>query len=67
MTSLVRHGENAVGVWLSGGWWSESYGFQGMAEPFYGDQPAVALQLVVELRGRHHPDRGDRRIVARDG
>ncbi len=49
VTSLVRHGENAVGVWLSGGWWSESYGFQGMAEPFYGDQPAVALQLVVEL------------------
>ena len=61
VTSLVRHGENAVGVWLSGGWWSESYGFQGMAEPFYGDQPAVALQLVVELED------GTTRTVVTDG
>jgi alpha-L-rhamnosidase len=49
VTDLLREGENVVGVWLSGGWWAESYGFQGMAEPFYGDQPAVAAQLVVEL------------------
>ena len=49
VTGLLVEGENVVGVWLSGGWWAESYGFEGMAEPFYGDQPAVAVQLVVEL------------------
>ncbi|WP_423461801.1 family 78 glycoside hydrolase catalytic domain [Promicromonospora sp. MS192] len=49
VTALLRPGANAVGVRLAGGWWTESYGFHGEARPFYGEQPAVALQLHVVL------------------
>jgi alpha-L-rhamnosidase len=49
VTALLRSGANAVGVRLAGGWWTERYGFHGAARPFYGDQPAVAVQLHVEL------------------
>jgi len=49
VTGLLRSGANAVGVRLAGGWWTERYGFHGAARPFYGEQPAVAVQLHVEL------------------
>lgn len=49
VTALLRPGANAVGVRLAGGWWTERYGFHGAAQPFYGEQPAVAVQLHVEL------------------
>jgi alpha-L-rhamnosidase len=49
VTALLRAGANAVGVRLAGGWWTERYGFHGAARPFYGEQPAVAVQLHVEL------------------
>lgn len=49
VTALLRSGANAVGVRLAGGWWTERYGFHGAARPFYGEQPAVAVQLHVEL------------------
>ncbi|MCC2592575.1 glycoside hydrolase family 78 protein [Tessaracoccus sp. OS52] len=53
VTHLLTEGENAVGIALAGGWFTERYGFQGQASPFYGTQPAVAGQLCLEyLDGR---------------
>lgn len=48
VTDLLATGRNAVGVALAGGWFTESYGFQGLAKPFYGTQPAFAGQLLLE-------------------
>ncbi len=45
---LLREGRNAIGATVAGGWFTESYGFQGRAKPFYGDQPSFAAQLVIE-------------------
>jgi alpha-L-rhamnosidase len=49
VTALLRSGVNAIGVRLAGGWWTEQYGFHGAARTFYGEQPAVAVQLHIEL------------------
>jgi alpha-L-rhamnosidase len=48
VTTLVTAGGNALGLSLAGGWFTELYGFDGNANPFYGEQPAVAAQLVLE-------------------
>ena len=48
VTDALTVGGNAIGVALAGGWYTESYGFQGLAEPFYGTQPTFAGQLLLE-------------------
>jgi alpha-L-rhamnosidase len=48
VTGLLRPGRNALGVALAGGWFTERYGFGGQARRFYGGQPSLAAQLVVE-------------------
>lgn len=48
VTSLLAPGRNAIGATLAGAWFTESFGFQGQARPFYGSQPAVAGQLLLE-------------------
>ena len=48
---LLIEGTNAIGVALAGGWYTESYGFQGLAKPFYGAQPTFAGQLLLEYAG----------------
>lgn len=48
VTALLSAGPNAIGVELAGGWFTESYGFGEDKLPFYGEQPAAALQVVVE-------------------
>ncbi len=48
VTAALRPGRNAIGVALTGAWYTESYGFQGQAAPFYGSQPAFAAQLLLE-------------------
>jgi alpha-L-rhamnosidase len=48
VTGLLRTGRNAIGVALAGGWFTESFGFQGLAKPFYGSQPAFAGQVLLE-------------------
>jgi len=48
VTASVVAGRNAIGVALTGGWYTESYGFQGQAKPVYGTQPSVAGQLLLE-------------------
>lgn len=48
VTELLAPGDNAIGVWLAGGWFTEKYGFHGFAKPFYGEQPAVKVQLTLD-------------------
>ncbi|MGG6382215.1 family 78 glycoside hydrolase catalytic domain [Paenarthrobacter sp. NEAU-H11] len=48
LTALLAPGPNAIGVWLAGGWFTEKYGFHGFAKPFYGEQPAVKVELRLE-------------------
>ncbi len=54
VTALLHAGRNALGVALAGGWFTESYGFQGQAQPFYGTQPTFAGQLLLEYTDGHH-------------
>ncbi len=58
VTALLAPGANAIGIWLAGGWYTEKYGFHGFATPFYGEQPAVKAELVLEYTD------GTREIVA---
>ncbi|MFF1635842.1 glycoside hydrolase family 78 protein [Leifsonia sp. NPDC058248] len=48
VTELLRTGRNAIGLNLAGAWYTENFGFRENAERIYGDQPAVAAQLVIE-------------------
>jgi alpha-L-rhamnosidase len=48
VTALVAQGANAIGVQVAGAWYTERYGFRAGSTPFYGEQPAAALQLEVE-------------------
>lgn len=48
VTEMLEPGANAIGIALAGGWYTEAYGFQGQARPFYGTQPTVAGQLLME-------------------
>ena len=48
VTDLLTTGRNAIGVTLAGGWYTESFGFQGLQQPFYGSQPSFAGQLLLE-------------------
>ncbi|MFD0865581.1 family 78 glycoside hydrolase catalytic domain [Tessaracoccus lubricantis] len=54
VTALLEEGRNALGIALAGGWYTEHYGFQGQARPFYGTQPAVAGQLLLEYADGTH-------------
>ena len=51
VTALLSEGPNTIGVSLTGGWYTESFGFQGLAKPFYGTQPSFAGQIVLEYAG----------------
>ncbi|MGC3994028.1 MAG: family 78 glycoside hydrolase catalytic domain [Propionicimonas sp.] len=53
VTALLVPGANAIGVALAGGWYTESFGFQGLAKPFYGTQPSFAGQLLLEYADGH--------------
>jgi alpha-L-rhamnosidase len=60
VTQLLTVGTNAIGFEMAGGWFTEHFGFQGMAKPFYGEQPAVAGQLHI-----HYED-GTSQVVTTD-
>ena len=47
VTALLRTGSNGIGIRMAGGWFTEEYGFHGQARRVYGDQPAVAAQLLL--------------------
>ena len=48
MTGLVNEGSNAIGVSVTGGWYTENFGFRDGARPVYGPQPSFAGQLLLE-------------------
>ncbi len=48
VTASLTEGRNAIGIAVAGGWYTERFGFQGLAKPFYGEQPSVAGQLALE-------------------
>lgn len=60
VTALLTPGINALGVRLAGGWFTESFGFNGNDAPFYGSVPAVGVQLVLTSAD------GSTRIVSSD-
>jgi alpha-L-rhamnosidase len=51
VTALLTSGQNAIGIDLTGAWFTESFGFRHAASGFYGARPAVAAQLVIEYAG----------------
>ena len=48
VTTLIHHGHNAIGVTLTGGWYTERFGFRDAAAVFYEGSPAMAVQLVLD-------------------
>ncbi|WP_368498288.1 family 78 glycoside hydrolase catalytic domain [Herbiconiux sp. A18JL235] len=62
VTPLLRTGRNALAVRLAGGWYTEAYGFGARAARFYGDQPAVSIELRLE-----HADGTVERLGSADG
>ena len=61
VTALLNEGENAIGIELAGGWYTEKYGFAGYGRAFYGTQPAAAAQLVITYQD------GTEQTIATDG
>lgn len=48
VTDLLREGEaNAMGVWLSEGWWSGNIGYSGFNWNYFGDRQSVLAKLLV--------------------
>ncbi|UFU03047.1 glycoside hydrolase family 78 protein [Ruania suaedae] len=60
VTDLVQDGTNAIGIRFAGAWWTEKFGFHGTGRRIYGDQPAVAAQLHLELSD------GSTQVIATD-
>ncbi|WP_249124785.1 alpha-L-rhamnosidase [Saccharopolyspora erythraea] len=48
VTAHLRSGTNAIGIVLTGGWYTERFGFRDEARRFYQGPPAAAAQLVLE-------------------
>ncbi|MEU6914280.1 family 78 glycoside hydrolase catalytic domain [Streptomyces olindensis] len=48
VTALLRPGRNALGITLTGGWYTERFGFRDAAARFYEGPPAAAAQLTLE-------------------
>ncbi|MET8418162.1 family 78 glycoside hydrolase catalytic domain [Streptomyces sp. NPDC005134] len=48
VTAHIRPGRNALGITLTGGWYTERFGFRDAACRFYEGAPAAAAQLTLE-------------------
>lgn len=48
VSDLLVPGTNVLGLAVAGGWFTEKYGFGGLAHRYYGTQPCVAAQLFLE-------------------
>ena len=44
---VQQSGENAIGIWLSEGWWSGNITFSGENWNYFGDRQSVLAKLVV--------------------
>ena len=62
VTALIRDGENAIGLALAGGWYTEEYHVLTAPKRFYGDQPRALAQLRIEFE-----DGSARTIATGDG
>ncbi|MCI1020025.1 family 78 glycoside hydrolase catalytic domain [Microbacterium sp. C5A9] len=47
VTDMLVPGDNAIGVWLSDGWWRGHLGFEGGRWDVYGDDLSAFVQLEV--------------------
>ncbi|MEK6476274.1 family 78 glycoside hydrolase catalytic domain [Catalinimonas sp. 4WD22] len=47
VTALLEDGENALGAWLSEGWWSGNITFSGEHWNFFGDRQSLLSKLVI--------------------
>lgn len=48
VTALITEGENVLGASLAGGWYTEEYAVLTKPKRFYGDQPRLLAQLLLE-------------------
>ncbi|MEU9191164.1 family 78 glycoside hydrolase catalytic domain [Streptomyces sp. NPDC048484] len=48
VTEHIRPGPNSLGIVLTGGWYTERFGFRDAARRFYEGAPAAAAQLTLE-------------------
>jgi hypothetical protein len=55
VTELLRPGDNVLGAWLAGAWYTERYGFGALAHRAYGDQRPHEhrLRRREPVRGGH--------------
>lgn len=49
VTGLVSSGKNVLAATMAGGWYTEKYGYYGLAQRTYGDQPSFLAQIRVEF------------------
>lgn len=49
VTAALRTGQNVIELVISGGWFTESYGFGDDQSPYYGTRPSGAAQLHLEF------------------
>lgn len=47
VTELVNKGENALGAWLSEGWWSGNTTYRGNHWNYFGDRQSLLSQLII--------------------
>ena len=47
VTDLLMAGENAIGISLAGGWFTQTYDWGRHARRYYGEQPTAAAMLVI--------------------
>jgi alpha-L-rhamnosidase len=47
LTADVKKGQNALGAWLSEGWWSGNITYNGDNWNYFGDRPSLLAKLVV--------------------
>ncbi|TVZ16572.1 alpha-L-rhamnosidase [Maribacter sp. MAR_2009_72] len=47
VTNMVNSGTNALGGWLSEGWWSGNITYQGDFWNFFGDRQSLLAQLII--------------------
>ncbi|MGH4052700.1 MAG: alpha-L-rhamnosidase N-terminal domain-containing protein [Clostridium sp.] len=50
ITSMLKSGNNAIGIILGNGWYKGRLGFRGGNIEIYGDKFAVICEIVVELK-----------------
>lgn len=48
ITTVVRSGDNAIGIELFGAWFTERFGFRDAAQRFYQGPPSASVLLVVD-------------------